>query len=553
MVAQPVSQPRAAVYVRVSSARQEAEGTSLDSQESYCREHAAAHGYDVAEVYREVFTGTELWDRPRLNQLRGAIRAGDVDALIVHATDRLSRDPIHLAILAEECERHGAELLFVTEPLDNTPEGALIRYVKGYAAKIENEKRRERSVRGKHTRAQLGQLHNSGIDLYGYRRDKEARTRAVHEGEAAVVRQVFRWVGEDRLPISEVVRRLNESGTPPPSAGKVTYDDPDRVPRWGKGAVQRILRNPAYKGEAYAWRYRRSKTNGRLIRPEEEWIRLPGEVSPAIVSPELWQAAQDRLDSNTGAETRNQARPYLLRGHIYCGVCGRRMRASPLRGNRMYRCSSRETPSGACGAGRVPAEKLEAWFWAKLDAAIRDPSLITAQASRRREEGPDAVLTEDLETARRSLAKLTGQQDRLLHRMRDADGGLWDLLEREIGRIEQEKGQVTATIADIEGRLARQQAAVEQMEALAEYCRAVADRLDGFDFDKKRLAVEAFAVQVMASGNDEAAWWWRGSIPLDGAGKADRPSRWSVRPRLTDVPRCPPRATCTQLARGQLP
>ena len=120
MSAQPVSQPRAAVYVRVSTAGQEAEGTSLDSQEAYCRQHAATQGYDVAEghVYREVFTGTELWDRPRLNQLRGAIRAGDVDALIVHATDRLSRDPVHLAILAEECERYRAELLFVTEPLD---------------------------------------------------------------------------------------------------------------------------------------------------------------------------------------------------------------------------------------------------------------------------------------------------------------------------------------------------------------------------------------------------------------------------------------------------
>ena len=37
---------------------------------------------------------------------------------MVYATDRLARDPIHLAIIAEECDRAGAELIFVSEPLD---------------------------------------------------------------------------------------------------------------------------------------------------------------------------------------------------------------------------------------------------------------------------------------------------------------------------------------------------------------------------------------------------------------------------------------------------
>ena len=38
---------------------------------------------------------------------------------------------------------------FVTEPLDNSPEGHLIRYVKGYAAQIEREKIIDRTVRGR--------------------------------------------------------------------------------------------------------------------------------------------------------------------------------------------------------------------------------------------------------------------------------------------------------------------------------------------------------------------------------------------------------------------
>ena len=36
---------RAAVYVRVSTPGQEADGTSLETQEAACRQYAAEHGY----------------------------------------------------------------------------------------------------------------------------------------------------------------------------------------------------------------------------------------------------------------------------------------------------------------------------------------------------------------------------------------------------------------------------------------------------------------------------------------------------------------------------
>src|SRR4051812_49023929 len=57
----------AAIYVRVSTEGQE-DGSSLTTQEQRCRAYAVEHGWSVddAHVYRETYSGAELWERPRL-------------------------------------------------------------------------------------------------------------------------------------------------------------------------------------------------------------------------------------------------------------------------------------------------------------------------------------------------------------------------------------------------------------------------------------------------------------------------------------------------------
>jgi len=37
-------------------------------------------------------------------------------------------------MIAEDCQRHGVQLIFVTEPLDNSPVGQMVAYVRGFAA-----------------------------------------------------------------------------------------------------------------------------------------------------------------------------------------------------------------------------------------------------------------------------------------------------------------------------------------------------------------------------------------------------------------------------------
>lgn len=140
----------AAIYARVSTKVQAEEGTSLGSQMAASLHQAESDGYQVPQHLRleEDWTGATL-ERPKLDRVREWVRRREIAALVVYSTDRLARNPVHLAIVAEECQKRGVQLLFLTEPLDYSPEGQLIAYVRGFAAQVEREKIRERTLRGK--------------------------------------------------------------------------------------------------------------------------------------------------------------------------------------------------------------------------------------------------------------------------------------------------------------------------------------------------------------------------------------------------------------------
>jgi len=394
-------------------------------------------------------------------------------------------------------------------PLDDTPEGQLIRFVRGYAAKVESEKIRERSLRGRRARVANGKIHGQGIELYGYRRDKVRGIREVYDPDAAVVRDIFRWYVEERLGVRVIVNRLYEQRIPTPASGKVLYANQERHPQWSKGQIHRILKHKAYIGETITWRF---QNNGK-VRPESEWIYLPEGTTPALVSMELWHAAQERLATNLGADARNRNRPYLLRGLVRCAVCQCPMHAmSEHQRYRVYRCASREKLGvGPCGGKRVPAEILETWAWNQIIELVQHPHRLKAALQRQRETGPDTALLTDAEATRRRLSTLERQQAKLLHTFREAEDELFpaDLIRREMLAIEQEKTQLQTSLKTIEAQLAAAQATTEQVESFITYCQRMQAHLAMAEWAQKRLLFEAFRVTVFANGSDPDGWRMR--------------------------------------------
>lgn len=496
-----------ATYCRVSTKGQKEEGTSLESQREACLKLANERGYDVPEeyVFEEDWTGASL-DRPKLNQVRKLIREKTIDALICYATDRLARNPIHIAIIAEECEKKGIRLIFVTEPLDNSPEGQLIQYVKGYAAQVEREKIADRTMRGRKSRALAGKLPTGGLNLYGYVYDPATGKRRISEYEAGVIRRMFSWLVDDRVSCNEVCRRLMANNIPAPKRGD----------RWGRTTVGRILRNPDYYGETYANKMlcvepktntdgKRYKKIRRELRPREDWIELQ-DATPPIITKELFGKAQQQLQANRVMSPRQQKHQYLLRGLIWCKWCGRRYHGEPEHGRRYYRCSGRSKLASYCRNQRLKADYLEELVWGKVKEVLLKPELLISELEKMKEANSQAQHLEDeLRLNQKRLELLDDAETKTL-RIYVYGGASPDDLDKldnaakEMRRLRAEQDRVKEEIAKLEKRIEEAKQLELNEAGIRHFCELAGQNIEDFTFDEKRLALEKLQIKVWVDG-----------------------------------------------------
>ena len=129
-----MTQP-AAIYARVSSDRQKEQHT-IASQTAALQEYAQAHGYTVPPewVFEDEGYSGALLVRPGLEALRDLAAAGQIQAALVYAPDRLSRKYAYQVLLAEELQRCGVALVFLQAPASATPEDHLLLQFQGMIA-----------------------------------------------------------------------------------------------------------------------------------------------------------------------------------------------------------------------------------------------------------------------------------------------------------------------------------------------------------------------------------------------------------------------------------
>ena len=506
---------RAAIYCRVSTEDQEREGTSLDSQLEACLKKADELGYEVPEdfIILETYSGLTL-DRPKLPRLRQWMRDKEVDAVIGYTLDRLSRDPVHFIILQEELERAGAELILVTETVDSSDLGRLITYIKGYAAKLEAEKIRERTMRGKRTRALAGKLPaNSHANLYGYNympgKGIGEGIRYVNENEAKWVREIYRWLVEEGLSVNAITYRLRSLGIPTPSGNGY----------WIKSTVHKILTNLAYTGKTYAFtqtygepKYRlkanpKRRKSGVLWKPKEEWIEIPN-ATPPIISQELFEAAQRQLKRNRELSLGNTRHQYLLHGHIYCPKCGRSYwgktsgwhREDKHYERRYYRCSgnAKIVSPEPCGNRNVNAGETERVVWEQIEALLTRPELVLAELKTRKEEVDKTTFLErDLGTIKNQLTNRQRQKDRI-HKAFYLTGDE-EAFKRNIGMLAKEIEALKETQSELEERISASKQFEVDIDGVKGACELVKRNLKTLSFEEKRLALEALQVKVWVS------------------------------------------------------
>ena len=483
---------KAGIYLRVSTEDQEREGTSLDSQQEACLRMAKELGYQVDDglIVRESYSGLAL-DRPKLSQLREWVRNREIKAIIAYCLDRLSRDPVHLIILQEEMERAGVNLILVTETIDSSDLGKLIMHIKGFAAKLEVEKIRERTARGKAKRVERGLLPTGRGIIYGYDYDQETGRNIANE-QLDVVRMVGMWLITEGIFLNEACRRLMAKNIPAPKGGI----------KWSRGTIGRLMRNPTYAGISYAGRTRTA--NGKRIQcSRRDWVELRGLVDKPAFTLEEWQLIQKQLDRNRELSPRHQKHQYLLKGIIRCGRCQRKYYGLPIHGKPYYRCSGRIkllSPE-PCDSKTVNAAWLEGLVWQEIEKALRDPDLLLTYLRKQQESTDSPNHLEDRLRLNKNMLKTHDEAETKYLRLYGAGVITEEKLREEVARIRKEVERITLENTDLEKQLDRTQDLEISIESVRQLCGLVVQNLESLTFDEKRFALNALRVQVWIDGD----------------------------------------------------
>ncbi|GAI17232.1 unnamed protein product, partial [marine sediment metagenome] len=332
-----------------------------------CLDYCHEKGYEVSKRFSEAYSGLTL-DRPKLRELQDLIRAGYIDVIVIYCLDRISRDPTHGVILTQEFERLNVALEAVTEDINNSELGKLISYIRGFASKLEAEKIRERTMRGKMAHLKEGKLpQGTGIGIYGYSWDKTTGKRQIIDHETETVRRMFD-MAINGISTNKIAITLNESGIRTKSGSL-----------WYPLTIRRILKNQTYTGKTYYGMTKRVGKNKVVAQPKENWILLP-DITPPIITDGIFNQAQEAMKNARDSRPMKSNAAYLLTGFIKCPKCGSPIGGTTMNGKyRYYQCRGARptaTRGKICDAGYIKADKLECEVWKKVVEMASSPITI---------------------------------------------------------------------------------------------------------------------------------------------------------------------------------
>jgi site-specific DNA recombinase len=303
-------------HCRVSSVKQEIEGTGLDSQATRNETLARSHNLKIEERFPDTVSGGgDFMKRPAMRDLLAYLDARPHKRYVIIFDDlkRFARDTkFHFELRAALSARNALPLCsnFV---FDDTPEGKFVETIQAAHNELEREQNR-RQVIDKH-KACLERGYWAFNALYGYKKQGRGATRRdVPNEDNIYIKELFEGFFSGRFQqLTDGARFLKEKGV----LGKA---HPDRYIT----TVKSILTQPFYAGY--------------IEFPKWEVTRRLGIHEPTI-SLELFEAVQKKLNRNTNVtKVRQDVNPdFPLRGLVGCSVCSETLTGAWSKGkNKRY-------------------------------------------------------------------------------------------------------------------------------------------------------------------------------------------------------------------------
>ena len=283
-------------------------------------------------------TGTDF-DRPQFEKMMEEVRKWHIDCIVVKDLSRFGRNYKETGNYLERIFPFlGVRFIAVNDGFDTL---TARRGADGYLVPLKNliNEVYSKDISRKSGSALAAKQKNGDFigawAPYGYRKQPDNPHKLEpDEATAPVVRQIFRWRAEG-MGITQIARRLNDSGVPSPSAylynTRVCKTEKYNGVSWYVQTVKNLLSRQVYIGHMVQGKKRQSfyENRGQYKKPREEWIVVENPHEPLIDREtfdkvqELAQRKKTEYFENLGRFTHLETTENILKGLVCCADCKR--------------------------------------------------------------------------------------------------------------------------------------------------------------------------------------------------------------------------------------
>jgi len=322
---------RAALYLRVSTARRAEHDVSIPDQKRRGEAYCASRGYQLVETYVEPGASATNDRRPEFQRMieAGTSKPTLFDAVIVHSFSRFFRDAFDMEFYVRKLAKNGAKLLSITQEIGDDPVHQMMRQIMALFDEYQSKENAKHVMRALKENARQG-FWNGSLPPIGYRvvaaEQRGAKTKKKLEIDplhAETVRLIYRLAlhgdgDHGQMGVKNIVSYLNRNRIFTRDGG-----------RWGIGQVHRILTRRTYMGEHEFNKRSKSKE----LKPISEIVVV---LVPPIIDRETFDTVQKLLKTRHPTVTPSAviSGPTLLTGLIHCAKCGGAMTIRTGKGGR---------------------------------------------------------------------------------------------------------------------------------------------------------------------------------------------------------------------------
>lgn len=299
----------AAAYLRVST--EEQDEYSLDSQLKMIREYANKNDYIVPDEYVFVDDGISGRTAKKRNAFQSMIAQAkekdrQFEAILLWKFSRFARNQEESIVYKAMLRKLGVSVISISEPLPDGPFASLIERIIEWMDEFYSIRLAGEVKRGMQEKASRGEPVT--IAPFGYRMEDNC---LIPDEKAPIVREVFSMYADGRGKM-DIARCLGERGV-----------RTNRGTRPENRFIEYMLNNPVYIGKI-RWS-KEGRTVSKRKYDDENIVVYDGKHEP-IISQELWQTAQNRLEQEKKMyrprTRRNEPIAWMLKGLVHCSNCG---------------------------------------------------------------------------------------------------------------------------------------------------------------------------------------------------------------------------------------